>query len=558
MCARCNNVETISFSQSRAERTGLDGMTTVESRVREARAWLRAGLFAGIVWVFGAGASLADDPVPPEMARHINETISHITDPQTELRIENHHSKVITFRTPLLRVSVANPNIVESSVFGTHEMELIAKSVGATSVTVWTGDERRPEILSFVVHVDAASSGEYRRIVQFRKLEKRLAALFPNSNVRLHPIADKLIVKGQARDAEEANQILSVLRSGNNGSQSGLGGWAGGNVSSDGRAADPAGSETSDGIPDTTIISLLRVPGEHQVMLRVRIAELKRSAVRSIGVTFDAEVGDFIFGSALGGAANAFISGTFNEDQFNVTLEALEQHRVAKILAQPTLVTLSGRTANFISGGEFAVPTAVGVGGVEAATTYFRGFGTILNFTPTVIDKDRIRIEVNPTFSTLNNNNIVQGIFGIDTRSTSTTVELREGQVLAIAGLTQQQQGGETSRIPGLGEWPLLGTLFNRREASSDETELLIVISPEIVHPMEASEAPTLLPGMEVTEPTDREFYFRNRIEGRPGHHHRATVWPNYRDQLMHPQLYFDTFENGARYYMSGRVGFSN
>lgn len=521
---------------------------------------LSAGTWLSLVAVTGMligrdPSATAAEPVSPEMAQAINQTISHITEAQAELRIEKSHSKVVTFRKPLLRISVADPTILESAVFGTFEMELIAKNIGSTTVTIWLGNEQQPEILSFAVGVDAASSVENRKQVYFKKLERQISMLFPNSTVRLYPIADKLIVKGQARDAEEANQILSLLRRGQSGNLSGNVGMG---ASSGGLAADPTGHDSQEEFPNTTIISLLRVPGEHQVMLRVRIAELKRSSARKMGVTFDAEIGEFIFGSALAGAPNAFISGTFSRDQFNVVLEALEQQRMAKILAQPTLVTMSGRTANFISGGEFAVPTAVGVDGIAAASTTFRGFGTMLEFTPTVIDKDRIRLEVNPSFSTLNSNISVQGIFGLDTRGTSTTVELREGQVLAIAGLTQQQQAGEISKFPGLGDLPGIGALFNRRESTSDETELLVVVTPEIVHPMEAHEAPRLLPGMEVTEPTNHDFYLRNRIEGRPGHHHRATVWPNYRDQLLHPQLYFDSFESGARYYMNGKVGFSN
>ena len=292
-------------------------------------------------------------------------------------------------------------------------------------------------------------------------------------------------------------------------------------------------------------------------MLKVTIAELKRSAGRNIGTKYDVELKDFVWGSALAGVPNAFISGTFDEGRFNVFLEALESQKVAKILAKPTLTTLSGKTANFISGGEFAVPTVVGVGGAQAATTQFHGYGTLLNFTPTVLDKDRIRLHVYPQFSTLNMANSVNGIPGIDIRSAETTVELREGQVLAIAGLTQSQMAAGKTRLPFFGDIPLLGTAFSRKSTQSDEVELLVIISPEIVHAMEANQAPSILPGTEVTETTDFDFYLRNRIEGRPGHHHRTTVYDNYRDQMLHPQLYFNSFENSANYFMTGKIGFS-
>lgn len=489
----------------------------------------------------------------------INRTISHISEPTAELRLEQRHSKVVLFKQNIARASIADPEIVETTPFTQRELEIIGKTPGRTTVTVWLGDQNSSELFSFVVHVTPQQKDLALRDLEIRKLEQQISRLFPNSFIRLIPVADKIIVKGQARDSEEASQILSFLRRGGQGASPGnLQGSSGlGTGAADATLANMDEINLDSVTNAMTIINLIRVPGEHQVMLKVRIAELKRSAARSLGADFDAEIGDFIFGAGTGVAGNAIVSGTFGEDKFRVTLQALEQRKVAKILAEPTLVTISGKPATFISGGEFAVPTVVGVDGVGAATTTFRGYGTMLTFTPTVLDKDRIRLQVNPQFSTLNTATKVNGIFGVDTRSASTTVELREGQVLAIAGLTQQQQSGETSRLPGFGDIPLIGSLGSSRTSNSDETELVVIISPEIVHAIDASEVPQLLPGLNMTEPTDVDFFLRNRIEGRPGHHHRATVWPNYRDQLLHPNLYFNSYENSARYFSTGKVGFS-
>lgn len=500
-------------------------------------------------------SNLAHAQVDRETAQKIDRIISGVTDPESELLIERGFSRIITFHENVLRASVADPSVVEIVLLGPQEVELIGKSVGATSVAIWVGQKEAPELLSFASNVVPPKRNEAELKERIQRLETEVSHLFPNSTIRLHYIADKLIVRGQARDAEEATQVMAILRRGQGGSNQGLGGGA---VVTAGQAADISPGDEQLGVPGLEVVSLLKVPGEHQVMLKVRIAEIKRAAARKMAADFDAEVGDFLFGTAFGASANALISGTFGSDSFEVVLEALEQYKVAKILAQPTLVTMSGRPATFISGGEFAVPTVVGISGAEAATTEFRGYGTLLNFTPTVLDKDRIRLDVNPQFSTLNSDTSVNGIFGVDTRSASTTVELREGQVLAIAGLTQTQQAGETSRLPGVGRWPVVGTLFGNRSATSSETELLVVVSPEIVHAVNAEDAPVLFPGMAVTEPTDSEFFLRNRVEGRPGHHHRATVWGNYRDELIHPKLYFDTYENSARYFTRGDVGFSN
>lgn len=495
--------------------------------------------------------------LPPRVAETIDKTIRRVTEPEGELALLQGRSKVLTFRRPILRVSIADPSVIEFVAYREEEAELIGKQVGTTSVNVWTGAAHDVQLMSFLVSVEPDQAPTSRRSMQLKRLERQVNLLFPNSTVRLYPTADKVIVKGQARDAEEANNILAVLRRSGSQNNTNAVGFGGGNVTADSTVAKTNGDTPDMGFNNEQIIDLLRVPGEQQVMLKVKIAELKRSAGKGIGVKYDAQIKDFIWGSALAGVPNGYISGTFDEGRFNVFLEALESQQVARILAQPTLTTLSGRTANFISGGEFAVPTVVGVGGAQAASTTFRGYGTLLNFTPTVLDKDRIRLQVNPQFSTLNSATSVNGIFGLDTRSASTMVELREGQVLAIAGLTQSQQTGGKSRLPWLGELPVLGTAFNRRTTSSDEVELLVIVSPEIVHAMEPCQAPAILPGMEVTEPTDFDFYVRNRIEGRPGHFHRSTVWDNYRDQMLHPQLYFNSFENSANYYMTGRIGFS-
>ena len=510
-----------------------------------------------------AAACQAATAQQPGAADEINRVISHISEPVAELRLEQGHSKVVLFKQNVVRASISDPNIVETTPFTQREVELIGKGVGRTTVTLWLGDQQTAELFSFVVHVQPPQKDLTLRDVEIKKLEQQVSRMFPNSFVRLIPVADKIIVKGQARDAEEAGQIMAVLRRGgggnamNNGGVGGGGGVIGGGGIADGAIANSDEVNLDSITGGMMIVNLLRVPGEHQVMLKVRIAELKRSAARSVGANFNGEFGDFLVGLGGGAAANSVVSGTFSKDSFELALEALESHRVAKVLAEPTLVTISGRPATFISGGEFAVPTIVGVDGVGAASTSFRGYGTLLQFTPTVLDKDRIRLQVNPQFSTLNADTAVNGIFGVDTRSASTTVELREGQVLAIAGLTQQQQSGSTARLPGIGEWPIIGTLGSKRGASSSEEELIVIVSPEIVHAIDASEVPQLLPGLNVTEPTDADFWLRNRVEGRPGHHHRATVWPNYRDQLLHPNLYFNSYENSARYFSTGKVGFS-
>jgi pilus assembly protein CpaC len=191
-----------------------------------------------------------------------------------------------------------------------------------------------------------------------------------------------------------------------------------------------------------------------------------------------------------------------------------------------------------------------------------------LSFTPTVIDKDKVRLHVSPSFSSVNSDLTVDGIPGLDLRAVDTTVDLREGQWLAIAGLIQDEQGGTRGRLPLLGGISVIGAMFGNQSTTRDETELVILVSPELVHPLEAEQVPLFLPGMEVTDPTFKEFFVHQQIEGLPGHHYRSTVWPAHRHQLHHQNVdarraYREAKHNsqncqdGQDYYISGPQGFS-
>lgn len=499
-----------------------------------------------------------DSALEPELCNKIDSVIENVVEPEAALRIPLRQSKLIRTKFDIKRVSAADPAVIDVVAFDTREIELIGKQVGSTTMTLWLRDETQTKLMSLLVKVDADKTGLERRRLEFGELQDELNEMFPGSKIRLFPVADKILVKGQARDAAEAERILSVLR--RQGGSAGAYGALNGSVSAQGTAADPipGGSPAGAASSSFSVISMLTIPGEQQVMLKVRLAELNRTAARKLGVKVEGQIKDFLFGTNLAGqASTAFVNGTFSDASFKVALEALETHGVAKILAEPNLVTLSGQPATFIAGGEFPVPTVVGVDGVGAASTSFKGFGAQLEFTPTVLDKSRIRLHVSPTFSSINQANSVNGIFGLDTRAATTTVDLREGQVLAIAGLIQDQQSGASSRLPYLGAIPVAGALFTNKQVTRSESELLIVVSPEIVSALDPRSAPALLPGMEVTEPNDFDLYFRNQIEGRTNEQYRSTVWPKYRDRLVHPRIDLSQ-QRADGYYVSGPCGLSN
>jgi pilus assembly protein CpaC len=311
----------------------------------------------------------------------------------------------------------------------------------------------------------------------------------------------------------------------------------------------PFSATGTQGQPTYQIVNMLRVPGVQQVALRVKIAELNRSAARGFGVNLETDVdfSDAVSGSRLllasllntpaGGGASviADISG----DDASIGIRYLQQRGVVRLLSEPTLVTLSGKPATFVAGGEFAVPTVVGAVGLNAVTTDFRAFGAIISFLPTVVDKDRIRLQVAPEFSQINNQLTVNNTPGLNIRAATTTVEMREGQTLAIAGLLE-----DNYTATSIGDIPLLAKVFGRRTATHNETELIILVTPELVHPLEPEEVPPL-PGFDVTEPTNKEFFLGGSVEGHPSREYRSTVWPRLKKRYGGPAMMSGPFGHG-------------
>ncbi len=485
--------------------------------------------------------------------------IDEVLLPEATFDLIPNHSKLIRTKLPVSRFSVTNPALLEIVEFSPTEFELIGQEVGDTTLTLWFGESgQEQQVLRYLIRV---SEQENLGQTEYGDLEQRINELFPDSMVQLIPVLDKLIVRGQARDSQEAARILSIL-SGHSIDQTGQLQGPGTQLNL-GPVASLAG-QYEESIPSNNLINLLEVPGEQQIMLKVRVAELSRAAMRSMGTDFQFDRGEFSFSSLLTGGGGGAVRAVLDTEDVTLALNAISSNSYSKILAEPNLMTLNGQPASFVAGGQFAVPTVVGVGGVGAATTNFQSFGTQLSFTPTLIDKDRIRLTVVPTFSSINNGNSVNGIPGLDTRTVSTTVDLREGQWLAIAGLIQDMQAGAENRVPWIGNIPGVDMLFSNRTTNRSETELIILVSPELVHPLEPEEVPLILPGMEVTEPNDCDFFLGGRSEGDPICHHRSTVWHLQQDRIVdaHREAFSEAKTTGSykkceQYYIHGSVGFS-
>ena len=441
------------------------------------------------------------------------------------IRLRVRKSLLMRTKVDVYRTATVDEGVVELVQFTPREISLIGRSQGQTHVTFWFDDPAQPPV-TYVVEVAPDAQEIQVQEEKYKLLENVINEMFPDSKVYLVLVADKLLVKGQARDSEEAAQIMTIIRAQAGGLRGGVGGLT------EGAATPVLSLAASGGNPGQayTIINMLRVPGVQQVALKVKIAELNRTAARGFGVDVAAAIdigssSELIVASvlnAIGGGGTSLIASLDGGD-INIGLRYLQERGVIRLLSEPTLVTLSGRPATFIAGGEFAVPTVVGSVGLNAVTTDFRAFGAIISFVPTVVDKDRIRLQVAPEFSQINSDLAVGGTPGLNVRAATTTVEMREGQTLAIAGLLE-----DSYNATAVGDLPFLAQLFGRRDTARNETELIILVTPELVQPMEPEEVPPL-PGFDVTEPTASEFFLGAHLEGNPTRDHRSTVWPRLR-----------------------------
>jgi pilus assembly protein CpaC len=457
-----------------------------------------------------ADAQMVQDPA---LARPLPPQVLAIASEQDEISVIQRRSQLLTTRSNIVRTAIADPSVMDMVQYSPNEISIIGLEVGSTTLTLWFEDS--PEPLIYLVRTIPDPGIEERQRIDYGRLEQKLAVIFPNSRVYLIPLSGKIIVKGQARDSKEAADILEIIR-GEVINQSG-------NLI----GPQPQPAATAAGLQaqvlnpfdlaSTFIVNMLEIPGEFQVQLRVRIAELNRSQLRRAGIDFEYLINNGRHAVAYGlGGTPATMAGVFEDGEISLLVNALASNGTAKILAEPVLTVLSGHTASFLSGGEFAVPTIVGIGGAQGQQTTFRGFGTSLLVTPIVLDKDLVRMTIVPEFSQINSDNSVGDIPGVDTRRTQTTVELREGQTIVIAGLISNQTSTEITRLPFLSELPYVGSrLFSAKRASQDQTELLILVSPELVRPMDADQVPPV-PGFEVTHPNDWELCHAAMSEGVP------------------------------------------
>lgn len=513
-------------------------------------------------------------PGPPplrsteDVSQDVVNLVEQIKEPEAELSVVVGESRIIQSRRNLSRVVVANPTIADVELLADQPdsrlLNIYGRTFGSTSLVLWD-ETNRP--VSFRVRVT----------LDCKDLESRINQAFPGAQVKVRQVGPQVILEGQVPDSKMMSDILSVVTmtvrtsgglrvagaaAGGGGAMGGGGGAMGGGGMGGGGGAMGGGMGGAGG--GLVIVNRVVVPGPRQVLLHVKIAELNRQAIRQLGISWLNAKGESIIGSPIGGIGGVFaeaaashaqstnprglltpvisafeasggstsggtLFGVFDAGRFSLFINALRNNSLAKILAEPNLVALDGQPARFLVGGQFPfpVPQSSSIpGGTAVVTIQFRRFGTILDFIPQILPNDVIRLDVEPVISRLNfaQGTVVNGgpVPSIDERSARTVVELREGQTLAIAGLLQLSTNAQTVRIPGLGDLPLVGPWFSNNQINTVETETIVLVTPELVAPLNKHEV-TEAPGDRVFQPSDAEFYFLGRIEGKLGREFRAT-----------------------------------
>jgi pilus assembly protein CpaC len=391
------------------------------------------------------------------------------------------------------RVSVGDPNVVDVSPLGTKEIQLVAKSIGTTNVVLWspTGVPKA----SINVAVGAANS----------HIEAELKRVLGDNDVQIDGAGESVIVRGTVPTAREMEKVLMVAR-----------------------AYFPEKAES--------VVNLLDVGGNHQVMIEITIAEISRSVTRRIGsnwawasesgnvqifnvlnnlAAFDAAGLDTVFSIAdnvnlVGGF------GGFGAGFYDVFLDLVEEKGLGKVLAEPTLLARSGESASFLAGGQ--VPLLIPQGTANGSITIeYKDFGVGLAFMPIVMSPNQISLDLTTEVSEPSLDFAVEVggslVPSFNVRRASTVVDLADGQSFAIAGLLREQITELDIHYPWLNELPILGALFRSAEFQKKESELVIIVTPRLAKPLDPGEF--TLPTDHFVEPNAFDFYFLGALEGR-------------------------------------------
>jgi pilus assembly protein CpaC len=413
----------------------------------------------------------------------------------------------------LQRIAIGDPSVADVLIIKGDKrggVLLIGKSPGTTNVMLWERNQDAP--MTYTVNVSTTASG----------------ALLGPSSPNVKTSGDTAVISGSAASMEQHQRAVAVaeaeararaasLGSGlNGGADAGAGGRGGSYGRSGGSAAGAAGGGAANVVDASTVAT------RSVVQVDVRVVEFSRSVLKEIGLNILKQNNGFTFGSfapssltsATFGSSPSFNSTTPISSAFNLVfnsvthgigadLSLMESNNLARVLAEPTLVALSGQSASFLAGGEIPVPVPQGLGTVSIE---YKPYGVGLTLTPTVLSPDRIALKVAPEASALDFTNAITidsvSVPAITTRRADTTVELGDGESFVIGGLIDRQTVSNVSKVPLLGDLPIIGAFFKNMSYSQNDEELVIIVTPHLVSPIAKGAALPSTPG-ELSEQRD-------------------------------------------------------
>ncbi len=432
----------------------------------------------------GPRLSVAEQSLPSP-----SPVVQKIESAHTRVEMTVNGSRILSMDKPIPTAKVDNPELLDFTVLSENQVQIHAKKPGITQVDLWDEDDN-------VHSVDVMISGDVR------ELDRLLRMQFPTASVKLIPTAaGTLLIFGYVDRPDYVDRIMRIAE---------------------------------DYYPK--VLNNMTVGGSQQVLLHVKVMQVSRTKLRNLGVDIMDLAGTSYGGTTAAGlitkatataglarTASSFTSngtetlqaGIINgSNSFVTMIEALKQDDILKVLAEPTLVTVSGRPASCNVGGEVAYPQPTGFGNISVA---FRPFGTQIDFVPIVLGNGGVRLEVRPRVSevdqTLGTTINGTSVPGFRVREADTGVEMKFGQTLAIAGLLSQETEHSNRGVPYLMDVPYLGALFRRSHDKINEVELLIFVQPELVEALDPDQVPPCAPGMSSLSPDDSGQYWKGYRE---------------------------------------------
>ena len=401
-----------------------------------------------------------------------------------DLNVTMNRAVVVESDVPFAELSIANPSIADFSTLSDRTIYVLGKAPGRTTLTLL--DDSGRLITNVEIHVSTDVS----------EFKERLQQILPNERIEVRTANDGIVLSGSVSSTARMERALSLAQ----------------------RYA-----------PER-VSNLMVVAGNQQVMLKVRFAEMQRSVSKQLSTSLAVDaLGVSGNGAALAGsnlpsaganrggitannnAGAAFFGFDIGSVEIGILLEALETKGVVRTLAEPNLTALSGQEAKFLAGGEYPVPVAQDN---NTTSIEFKPFGVELNFIPRVVDGDIINLEMAAAVSSIDpTNGINTGAFNVDAfrrRDTSTTVQLRDGESFAIAGLLQDDFRDTNAQVPWLGDVPILGALFRSADYARAQTELVIIVSAHLVTPTRGEAL--ALPTDRVRLPSEMDLFLNGRV----------------------------------------------